>query len=406
MVTEEYSREAGSRVPRTYRITLGRKIFVVLTSIPIAIFIAGILLSLGLKGPGSNPFDLVLILIVVAGNCLIFIPRFVGALWTSVTIDGRTIVRRTMWWSRELNIDDVRGFEVNRVSNAIFLETDRPGQKRIILSVHLEEFAEIAEWVQEEFRNLSAERYRSELSNIFYSNRYGADKRSRREKFQIAILRARSINVVAIAVSLWAFIHPEPYMAAIVASALLPIVAIWALVSSGGLILLDASSWRVSPTVDQAFLMPALVLFFRAYNDYSLISFSPLWLPLAAGIVVLGVVFFFGVRDFRDERHVRIPTIIFTVIFVYGVLIEANCLFDPHPPQIVPAAVTSKKINSIIFAERYQVGFTPWRDGGPSSDEHVTREVYEAIEVGEKACVELHDGLLGIPWYNVTWCKK
>ncbi len=257
----------GDSLPRTFRITFGRRLYVFLTSVPIVIFIAGILIALSMKGAGRNLFDVILIMIVILGNCLIFIPRFVEAFWTTVTIGGGKVARTVLWKHRQIDASDILGFEVNHDTNAIHLVGNGPDANIIILSVHLEDFLEISNWVKSEFRNLSAEQYESEFTDIFGSDRYGTDDRSRKQKFQIALLRARSINVAAIVVSLWTIMVPEPYDAAIIATALLPPIAVWALLVSRGLILLDSHSWRVPPTIAQAFLLPALALFLRAYTD-------------------------------------------------------------------------------------------------------------------------------------------
>ncbi len=392
--------------PKTYRISRGRRIFVNITSIPIVIFIFGIIIALVVKGPGKNIPNLVLIVVIVVGNCIIFVPRFLKAWFTSITIDVDRIRSTSLLKERELLISDIVGFEVNREANEINLLPNNPENSVIRMSVHLEQFEEISKWAKANFKNLSAEQYESKLSDIFDSERYGRDEETRKENYEIAMLRARSINAFAICISVWTFVYPEPYKFAIVASAILPILAIGTIVFSRGLIQLDSHAWSARPHVTRAFLMPALALFFRAFIDYSILSTSALWLPLSLSVIVFNVALFFGIKEFRKDRKTILPVSVFIIIFVYGFLIETNCLFDPNPPKLYSAQIVNKRINYGIAPVWYRMTISGWDLQKATMEEHVPREVYEALEIGDNVCVEVRTGLLGIPWYRLMWCKK
>jgi hypothetical protein len=384
----------------------GRRIFVSLTSIPIAIFIVGIIIALIVKGPGKNILNLVLIMVIVCGNCVIFIPRFLKAFFSSVTIDIDSIRSTSVWKRQELLIADISGFEVNKDADGIRLRAKYSGDQVVTVSVHLEQFEDISHWIRVNFRNLSAVQYESEISEILTSTRYGQDKKKRRENYEIAQLRAKSMNIFAIGVSIWTFVYPEPYEFAIIASALLPILAIGTIFFSKGLIHLDSHAWSAHPHVTRAFLMPVLALFFRAFIDYSILSTNTLWLPLCLSVIVVNALLFFGVKEFRNDRKAIVPVSVFIIIFVYGFLIETNCLFDSHPPRIYTTKIVKKRIHYGVAPVWYRMTVSGWDMDKQTTEEHVSRELYTTLEEGNDLCVEVRPGLLGIPWYRLTDCKK
>ena len=405
-MNEENTVQPLLNIPQTFRMSRGRRVFVSLTSIPIAVFVIGIIGVLIVKGPGANILNLVLIMVVVLGNCLIFVPRFFTAFFTSFTIENERIRSISVWKRRELPMTDIAGFEVNRDGDEIHLRPKDSGQPAIIVSVHLEQFNEISRWIRANFKNLSAVHYESELSEILTSERYGQDKRTRKEYYEIALLRAKSMNIFAICISVWTIIYPEPYEFAIIASALLPIIAIGVIFFSKGLIHLDSHIWSAYPHVARAFLMPVLALFFRAFFDYSILSTDTLWLPLCLSVTFLSGIIIFGVKEFRSNTKAILPVSIFLIIFVYGVLIEMNCLFDSHPPQVQTATIVEKRINYGITPMWYQITISGWDQATPTRKEHISRDMYNALEKGDNVCVEIRPGLLGIPWYRLTECNK
>jgi hypothetical protein len=393
-------------IPRTFRMSKGRRIFVSLTSIPIAIFIIGIIIALIVKGPGKNILNLVLIMVIVVGNCVIFIPRFLKAFFSSVTIDIDRIRSTSIWKRRELLIADISGFEINRDADGIQLRSKNSDDPVVTVSVHLEQFDDISHWIRTNFRNLSTVQYESEISEILTSTRYGQDKKTRRENYEIALLRAKSMNIFAIGVSIWTFVYPEPYEFAIIASAILPILAIATIFFSKGLIHLDSHTWSAHPHVTRAFLMPVLALFFRAFIDFSILSTNTLWLPLILSVIIFNALLFFGVKEFRNDRKAIIPVSVFIIIFVYGFLIETNCLFDSHPPRTYTAKIVKKRIHYGVAPVWYRMIVSGWDMDKQTTEEHVSRELYTTLEEGDDVCVEVRPGFLGIPWYQLAQCKK
>ena len=95
----------------------------------------------------------------------------------------------------------------------------------------------------------------------------------------------------------------------------------------------------------------------------------------------------------------------------FGVFQLIDTRFDVSKSQVIQLPVVRKTEHSRIGSgPQFYVRLSPWawdynrspRDDGPQ----VPEAVFDRLSVGKAACVSLHHGLLGAPWYRVDACER
>ena len=90
---------------------------------------------------------------------------------------------------------------------------------------------------------------------------------------------------------------------------------------------------------------------------------------------------------------------------LYGVAASTivDVRFDRSPPQLFRSTVTDKYVTH-GKSTSYHLEIAPWGPSARESSVGVSESIYDAAQVGDPICMNLHAGLLGAPWYNVTPC--
>jgi hypothetical protein len=150
--------------------------------------------------------------------------------------------------------------------------------------------------------------------------------------------------------------------------------------------------------------VPACALFVRTLFDLNLVR----WLPLTAFAAAIAIVFFTVAA--RRETQLRrrwwrlSAAALLTGAYAFGALGQANVLLDRSPQSVLRSRITGKHLGNSRIST-YHLTLAPW---GPIAEPHdatVSREVYEAAEIDDPACIRLHDGALGMAWFTAAACR-
>jgi hypothetical protein len=93
-----------------------------------------------------------------------------------------------------------------------------------------------------------------------------------------------------------------------------------------------------------------------------------------------------------------------TAAYAFGSLGEANALLDRSRPSVLRGQILDKRI-SYDRATTYRFRLAPWGPLGAPKEVSVPQELYDRLEPGKEACLLLHDGALGMAWFNVMACR-
>ena len=125
----------------------------------------------------------------------------------------------------------------------------------------------------------------------------------------------------------------------------------------------------------------------------------------------LPIVLAFFALLFRQAKQGVAPVgsilgvLFFACCYGFGSVRAVDHLPTHAPAQFYSAAIVDKHETS-GRSSSYYLHLAPW---GPFQDENkleVNHSLYEAAEIGDKICLELHQGLLHAPWYVPASCSK
>jgi hypothetical protein len=228
-----------------------------------------------------------------------------------------------------------------------------------------------------------------------------------RESRAHALVRARkvtaAVTLAAVAIAVWALFRPQPYGVLIALLTALPPLAIIAVVARRSLFRIGLGT-GYEANLGTACAVPACALFARTLFDLNLMS----WLPLTVFAGAVGVIFFIAAS--RREANLRrrwwrlLIAASLTSAYAFGLLGQANVLLDRAPQVVLRSRIVGKHPGHSRIAT-YHLMLAPWGPRIAPHDATVSRDVYDAAELDEPACIRLHDGALGMAWFTAATCR-
>lgn len=190
----------------------------------------------------------------------------------------------------------------------------------------------------------------------------------------------------------WALVYPHPRALVLMSLMTLPLLAM--LIYRLRLARDDADrvGWRqvnlLLPTV-----MLTVALLVRAMDE-RVIDLKPALLPaLAAGCALAWLC-----RVGPGWSSLAIGSAIMS-LYALGAIHVSNSLFDTRAPAAYLADIDKQyREGGRVPRHRLVVTPTPARKGRGIA---VSADLYRQVEPGDKVCVLLHPGALGLPWYAV-----
>lgn len=214
---------------------------------------------------------------------------------------------------------------------------------------------------------------------------------------------AAILTLAAIVIAIWALFKPQPYgllMALLIA---LPLLTVVAAIARRSLFRIGIGS-GYEANLGTACAMPACALFARTLFDLNLVS----WLPLTAFAAAIAIVFL--ITAVRREIQLRrrwwrlLTASLLTGAYAFGALGQANVLLDRSPQAVLRSRIMAKHLGHTRITT-YHFTLAPWGPITAPHDAAVLRDVYDAAEVDDPACIHLHDGALGMAWFTATACR-
>jgi hypothetical protein len=214
---------------------------------------------------------------------------------------------------------------------------------------------------------------------------------------------AAALTLAAIIIALWALFRPQPYGLLMTLLIALPLLTIIAVIARRGLFRIGLGS-GYEANLGTACAMPACALFARSLFDLNLVS----WLPLTAFAAAIAIVFL--IAALRREVHLRrrwwrlLAAALLTGAYAFGALGQADVLLDRSPQSMLRSRIIDKQPGRNRVASHH-LTLAPWGPMTAPNDATVPREVYDAAEIDDTACIRLHDGALGMAWFAATACR-
>jgi hypothetical protein len=218
-----------------------------------------------------------------------------------------------------------------------------------------------------------------------------------------AMLPERPFLFAVAALALWLLIFDWPYWTILTAMLLAPFPALAALIPLRGRFADLPPQDR--PTLFGLTMLAPLVL-------YSGTNYAGNFIDGAgydSALVLLAIAFFalaFITSESAWARALRRFWVLSIVpLYIVGAVKLLDVELDTSEPATYRTAVIEKEpppFRSPSFD--YQLRMKPWGPGKITSAASVTSGVYRSVETGSTVCVHLHDGALGLRWYDVANC--
>ena len=206
----------------------------------------------------------------------------------------------------------------------------------------------------------------------------------------------------AFVMAVWCMIAPRPYTLCVLVCALTPWVALTLPFFFGGRLVFDGRNSEKRPDVFYLVFLPALAIGARALMDFHILDWK-MALAAAIGVSIVWNIAILAAR--RGERaktfaFMTITLLLFGVDYGYGLVTFADVLGDRALVASYTPQITSKHVTHGKSAD-YYLDLTAW--GGRGQDEEsVPRAFYNTFRPGDRICIKVHPGHLGMKWFEVT----
>jgi hypothetical protein len=207
---------------------------------------------------------------------------------------------------------------------------------------------------------------------------------------------ARCFAVASLAAAFWGYAYPRPYGLCMVILIALPWLALLAIALAT-----NKASFAMP------IIFPSIVLGYRVFHDFQLLSWDRAAMLAAALTAVFLVVAALASRGLRTNWGWLLLMFPFlAVTFGYGAVLELNALLASAPQTHFSAPIMKRDRHRGRRYTFYSVELGPWGIKPQAESQLVAAEVYYALSDKTVACVDLATGAFGIQYYQVRACAS
>jgi hypothetical protein len=210
----------------------------------------------------------------------------------------------------------------------------------------------------------------------------------------------RAFNIIVFALFAWLTFTSTATQLAFVIMALVPFACMYLLREYKGIITYDHESGN-KPNIGLACVIAVCGMVIRIGSDYSIYSYTLVWIYGIAG-TVLFIFLFEAIAKLSKESFVirLVLNAIYGFFYCFAMVIFFNCAFNTSPTNYFSARILEKyetkgKNSSNNFVlER-------WHTQTKNETEHVGQKYYDSKNIGDYVDIDYYNGLLGIGWYEL-----
>jgi hypothetical protein len=151
------------------------------------------------------------------------------------------------------------------------------------------------------------------------------------------------------------------------------------------------------------FVLPCFTLLIMSLDKYSVVKVSALWLP-GFGVAAILFLLLYATGINRSIGSIRVQLIFMAIpalLYGYGAVRMANCVFDPSVPKIYSVGVQDRRVDHGKSVSYYLL-LSPWGPRQEDQEVEVGRSVYRSVRIGDTVKVNVKGGLFHIAWFTVN----
>jgi hypothetical protein len=332
----------------------------------------------------------------------VIIVAFVNTIYGKFVIEKNKIYTTGLFNNKQIYFDDIKGYRITE--HFTFIES-RNDKTRIKLSNFYENRNELQDWLIWNYKNLNELEIMQEKQEILSNQDLGWTIHERESNFlkykRLAKILNWSGSIIAIVTIL--LLKKSDYV--ILLCIFYPIFCLLAILFSKGLLTIDEREEAISPSVFWAFFAPTSIVFLRALMYFKTYDYENVWFLTA----VIAFCFFFILiinnQGFVFNKFEKPITIIMLSVFIvfgysFGTVINLNCALDDSQPKKFKTIVLDKRITK-GKSTNYYLTVSPWNNQKEPKEENTNETDYELIKKGDTITINLYEGKLNIPWYEI-----
>ncbi len=327
---------------------------------------------------------------------------FYNTIKAKFVIDKDKVFTVALLYNRTLFFNEIKGYR--KTEHFTFLESNN-GKKSIKLSGYLEKRDEIETWIITNFPNLELVEKNEETQEILRNQEFGWSVKQREEKLKQARKTTKILNWSGGILALASMLIINHYKYAILVCVIFPLICLAVIKHYKGLIRIDERKDSSYPSVFWTIFASTAVLVLRSLLFYKIFDYSNAWLPAISIAVGYLAILMLNNKGYVFYKAEKISSMIMMFIFIifgyaYGSVIILNCVLDNSNAEIYKTTVINKRISSGKRTS-YYLKLAPWASLSESKEVQVTNKVYDEVEPNDAVSVEMMEGKLNIPWFEV-----
>lgn len=353
-----------------------------------------------------NPQGVLIMVVICLGFFLLGAYLIVAMLKSKIILTADAIELYEPFKTKHLLRSQIAGWRViptQYVSTLEFTPRD-PHAKKLKFALTIKPDAAFDSWLST-LPNLDAQDLEKSRAELDANQELGLTHEQRTERLAAAANYAKYLTWVTWAASAWGWFYPQPYTAAILVLAALPLAAILLGLRTKGVYQFDGRRNDARPSLAVPVMTPGFILALRALTDLSFIN----WKQLLAPLLFVTVAFTVAVAS-ADPVSTRKRWPLLAIFFIAGfygggVSALADALLDRSSPQVYQTRVLHKHVSTGRHTTWY-LRLAAWGPQAQTSEVGVPRLFYSSVQPGQTICVHYHPGALKIPWYLVAPCPS
>jgi hypothetical protein len=340
--------------------------------------------------------------LAILGACLLL-----GGWRSRVVLTTNAIESYGAFTVRRLARGDIAGRRLLRLNygqSVVELVPREPGMRTLKLSPSsLKTDAALDEWLSSlpDLDIREAEAARAEITS---DHELGQTPEERLARLARAKKLAAMFNGLTWAAAIWGFFYPQPYAAAVLVAALLPLAALGLAAKSHGLYRLDARRNDPRPNLAAAMYLPGFVLLMRAVQDVGVLDLQPALVYAVLATIIVCWVAMLCDPTLRSRRSAAIALCALMGAYGYGVVALGDTLLDGAAGQNFRVPVLAMHCTRGSRSTSYYLTLAPLGPRTQPGDVSVGPALYALTRPGGQVCVHQGPGALGIGWYVVRTC--
>nr|WP_294894262.1 hypothetical protein [uncultured Pedobacter sp.] len=315
-----------------------------------------------------------------------------------VVITQTKIIYTNLFSTKELDIDDIKGYRIDSKSLKIVPKQAEDSSITIGNYFDFKGSKEIETWLRNNFQDQDAVDLETGLKGFLNDKTYGRSEDERNAKLKFS-------KELALAYNIWggAFGFIFPFINqkfAFIVLLLIPLVGV-ALLFCSDLIKLSTIKSSIYPQIFIGFSIACAGLLIKN-SGFNLLNLNKAWLPMIVfGLVILAFLYLKGINRSSSNLVSQIfIMVVLSAIYSFGCFITVNCVLDKSEPSLFKVAVLGKHI-SHGKSTSYYLRLNNWGPQQKICDERVSLKMFSNKHIGDFVTVSLKQGNLQAPWYLI-----